>query len=345
MIKNISLGVYYPGNSLLHQLQARTKLLVMFWLVIFLTIANQHVWHFAPYIIAGLLVIVATALSGISFRHMWQRLWLLILLAFLGSIANIFFPASSSNQVLYALGPLLVPYALIHGIILFYSTLFALFVLFLFLPFPAVGNLRQRRWPRRISVLLVLLELIALALLWFTRDASINSTLPVGPVNITYDGVWLEMSFFVVFLLLYALSLLLTMTTTPIALVEGMTILMTPLRWLRLPVDDFALMTLIALRFIPTLVDEIGQLTKAQTARGSNLSQGTLRQRLQSLAALFVPFIQGTLRRASELATALEARGYQFDGHQTTLHEKSFGLVDYVVMGTVAIVTVAALLL
>jgi energy-coupling factor transport system permease protein len=164
-------------------------------------------------------------------------------------------------------------------------------------------------------------------------------------VNITYEGVWLEMSFFVVFLLLYALSLLLTMTTTPIALVEGMTILMTPLRWLRLPVDDFALMTLIALRFIPTLVDEIGQLTKAQTARGSNLSQGTLRQRLQSLAALFVPFIQGTLRRASELATALEARGYQFDGHQTSLHEKSFGLVDYVVMGTVAIVTVAALLL
>jgi energy-coupling factor transport system permease protein len=153
------------------------------------------------------------------------------------------------------------------------------------------------------------------------------------------------MSFFVVFLLLYAFSLLLTMTTTPIALVEAMTILMTPLRWLKLPVDDFALMTLIALRFIPTLVDEISQLTKAQTARGSNLTHGTLRQRFQSLAALFVPFIQGTLRRASELATALEARGYQFDGQQTLLHEKSFGMVDYLAMGTIVIVTVAALLL
>ena len=345
MIKNISLGVYYPGNSLLHQLQARTKLLVMFWLIILLTIANQHQWHFVPYIVAGLLVIVATALSGISFRHMWQRMWLLVLLAFLGSIVNIFFPSSSSNQVLYALGPLPISYRLVHGIILVYSIWLALFMLLLFLPFPAPGNLRKHHWLRRTSVLLVLIELIALAFFWFTRDASINSTLFVGPVDITYDGVWLEMSLFVVFLVLYAFSLLLTMTTTPIALVEGLTILLTPLRWLRLPVDDFALMTLIALRFIPTLVDEIGQLIKAQTARGSDLTHGSLRQRFQSLAALFVPFMQGTLRRASELATALEARGYHFDGHQTLLHEKSFGMADYLVMGTVVIVTIAALLL
>src|SRR5258706_10797807 len=195
MIKNISLGVYYPGNSLLHQLQARTKLLVMFWLVIFLTIANQHVWHFAPYIIAGLLVIVATALSSISFRHMWQRLWLLILLAFLGSIANIFFPASSSNQVLYALGPLLVPYSLIHGIILIFSFLLILRMLLLFLPFLPLMHLRKHRWLRRVSVLLVMIELIALAFFWFTRDAAINSRLLLGPVDITYDSVWLEMSF------------------------------------------------------------------------------------------------------------------------------------------------------
>lgn len=345
MIKNISLGIYFPGNSLLHQLQARTKLLVVFWLVIFLTIANQHEWRFVPYIVAGLLLIGAIALSGISFRLMWQRLWLLIALAFLGSIANIFFPASSSNQVLYALGPVFMPYSLLHEIIFLYSILLIGFLFLLFLPILTLRNLRKQRWLRRIRVLLILIELIALAFFWFTRDASINSTLAVGPVNITNDGVWLEMSFFVVFLILYAYSLLLTMTTTPVALVEGMTILLTPLRWLRLPVDDFALMTLIALRFIPTLVEEIGQLIKAQTARGADLTHGSLHQRLQSLAALFVPFIQGTLRRASELATALEARGYQFDGHQTPLHEKSFGIADYLVIGIVVLVTTAALFL
>ncbi len=343
MIKNISLGIYFPGKSLLHQLQARTKLLVIFWLVIFLTIANQRQWHFAPYIVVGALLIAAIALSGISFRVMWQRLWLLVLLAFLGSIANIFFPASSSNQVLYALGPLFIRYSLLHWAILIYSMLL---IPFLLLPFlPMLRHLRRRRWYKRVRVLVILIEIIALAFFWFTQDASINSTLAVGPVNITYDGVWLEMSFFVVFLLLYAFSLLLTMTTTPVALVEGMTILLTPLRWLRLPVDDFALMTLIALRFIPTLIEEVGQLIKAQAARGSDLTHGSLRQRIQSLAALFLPFIQGTLRRASELATALEARGYQFDGHQTYLHEKSFGISDYLVMGTVVLVTVASLLL
>lgn len=343
MLKNISLGIYYPGNSLLHRLQARTKLLVLLWLVVFLVIANHREWHFAPYIVVGMLIIAATALSGISFAHMWQRLWLLVLLAFLGSIANIFFP-SANDQALYAIGPFSISYMLLHGGILVYSILLALFILFLLLPIPVSRNFRQQRWLRYTRTPLVLLTLAALAILWFTRSAS-SSSFPVGPLLITRDGVWLEMTFFVVFLLLYALSLLLTMTTTPIALTEGLTILLTPLRWLRLPVDDFALMTLIALRFIPTLIEEIEQLTKAQTARGADLTRGTLRERVQSLAALFVPFIQGTLRRAGELATALEARGYQVDGHQTFLHEKPFGMVDYLVMGSVVLVTIGALFL
>ncbi|HZU68986.1 MAG TPA: energy-coupling factor transporter transmembrane component T [Ktedonobacteraceae bacterium] len=345
MIRNISLGIYFPGKSILHRLQARTKLLVIFWLVIFLTIANQREWHFAPYLVVGTLLVAAIALSSISFRVMWQRLWLLILLAFLGSIANIFFPSSSSNQVLYALGPVFIPYALLYWATVVYSLLMIAFLLLPFLPMLPARQLRKQRWFKRIRVLVILIEIIALAFFWFTRDASINSTLTVGPVNITYDGVWLEMSFFIVFLFLYAFSLLLTMTTTPVALVEGMSILLRPLRRLRLPVDDFALMTLIALRFIPTLTDETGQLIKAQAARGSDLTHGSLRQRIQSLAALFLPFIHATLRRASELATALDARGYQFDGQQTYLHEKSLSTTDYLVMGTVVLVTAATLFL
>jgi energy-coupling factor transport system permease protein len=125
------------------------------------------------------------------------------------------------------------------------------------------------------------------------------------------------------------------MTTSPIALIEGLTMLLTPLRWLRFPVDDFALMTLLALRFIPTLLEEVEQLSKAQTARGANFSSGPWRNRLQSLMALFVPFFRSTLRRASELATALDARGYQVDGKQTRLHEKALGVADYSVLALV----------
>ena len=120
--------------------------------------------------------------------------------------------------------------------------------------------------------------------------------------------------------------------------------MLTPLRWLRLPVDDFALMALIALRFIPTLFEEIEQLLKAQTSRGADYSHGTLRERVQSMVALFVPLLQGVLRRAADLATALEARGYEVKGRQTFLHEKSFGAADYGVLGVVAVITIGSLI-
>ena len=133
------------------------------------------------------------------------------------------------------------------------------------------------------------------------------------------------------------------MTTSPIALIEGLTALLMPLRWLRLPVDAFALMTLIALRFIPTLIEEVEQLVKAQASRGADYAHGTLRERTQSGTALFVPLLQGVLRRATDLATALEARGY--DGKQTRLHEKRLGMIDYAVLGLVVVITMGSLLL
>src|SRR5438045_5447428 len=156
--------------------------------------------------------------------------------------------------------------------------------------------------------LLVLLAILGAILTLLFPDAVGKPLYTIGPMVITYDTVWLLMTLFTVFLLLYALSLLLTMTSTPAALIEGMSILLTPLRWLRLPVDDFALMTLIALRFIPTLFEEIEQLVKAQASRGADYSHGTLRERGQSMVALFVPLLQGVLPRAADLALAREAR-------------------------------------
>lgn len=344
MLKNISLGVYYPGNSLLHRLQARTKLFILFLLIICLTVANQRQWHFAPYIVAVILLCAGVALSGISPHHFWRRMRLLVLVTIIGAISFLLFP-DAVGKPLYTVGPFLVSYALLHWAIVIYGVLLTVYILLLLLPLPALRAFRQQHWFRRTRVPLILVTIVVLALLWSIRNIPLTRTFPLGPLVLTYDTVWLLMTVFTVFLVLYALSLLLTMTTTPVALIEGMTILLTPLRWLRLPVDDFALMTLIALRFIPTLLDEADQLIKAQTARGADLSHGTIRERLQSLATLFVPLIQGSLRRASDLATALEARGYQVDGRQTLLHEKSPGAVDYAVLGVVVVGMVGALVL
>src|SRR5207245_8581359 len=93
---NIALGIYHPGNSLLHRLQARTKLLVLLYLTIYFIIANRRVWHFAPYIVSVLLLLTAISLSAISFYYLWRRMRLLVLLAFLVALPTFLFPAPSA---------------------------------------------------------------------------------------------------------------------------------------------------------------------------------------------------------------------------------------------------------
>ncbi len=342
MLQNISLGTYYPGKSLVHRLQARTKLLVLMLIAVWLTIAAQRQWHFAPFIVLLVLLSVAITASRISFRVLWQRMWLLAVLTVVGALIALFSLSGSGDKILYAFGPLPIPYGFAQE-----STLLLALTLLSFLILARVTPLRalwRNVWLRRLRSLLVLLCVAALLFWWVIRDASPTQNLLIGPVPITYSGVWSFVSFTVVLLALYAFSLLLTMTTSPVALIEGLTMLLAPLRRLKLPVDDFALMTLLALRFIPTLFEEVEQLTKAQAARGADVMRGTLRERFQSLTMLFVPLMQGVLRRASELAIALEARGYESEGQQTRLYEKALGKLDYIVLSVVVLIMLASLL-
>jgi energy-coupling factor transport system permease protein len=347
MFNTISLGVYYPANSFVHRLQARTKLLLIVWLAVFFTIANHRFWHFAPYILAIVLLFGSVALAGISPGYLWQRLRLLILFALIGIIPTLIFFSSSdaAHPPLGIYGPLPVPYGTLRLVMAGYGIALLLYIAVTLLPLSAIRQGRRARWFRRVRVLLILLAVAAVIFLWVTRDKSPAATLPLGPFVLASDAVWLIFSLFVVFLTLYSFSLILTMTTSPIALIEGLTMLLKPLRLLRLPVDDFALMTLIALRFIPTLLEEVDLLVKAQLSRGADMRHGRIRERLQSLAALFIPFIHGTLRRAADLATALEARGYEVEGRQTMLHETSLRLPDYVTAGAVMATTIAMLFL
>ena len=345
MFQNIPLGTYFPGKSLLHRLRARTKLLLMLWLSIYFTLANQNFWDFTPHIVALLLLLAGIAFSGIAPGVIWRRMRWLVLLALIGIIPNALFFGNSGTTVLRTIGPWPLPYVLVRGILAAYGILFAFFILFSLLPLPRVRAIRRQRWFKRIRVLLIVLAIGAALLWWLTRRNATSSALPIGPIILTYDGVWAEVAIFVVFLTLFACSILLTMTTSPIALIEGLTRLLAPLRWLRLPVDDFALMLLIALRFIPTLIEEVELLMKAQTSRGADYTHGSVRERLQSLVALFVPFISSTLRRAADLATALDARGYQVQGRPTLLHDTALGAADYLVMIAVALITIGVLLI
>ena len=349
MLKNISLnnvsslGIYYPGNSILHRLQARTKLLVILFILVAYYIADQRVWHFIPYIVMGLLTLGAVWMSGVSFRHMWQRMWLLILLAVIGAVPTAFIPDNPADHPVLTMGPLSVAYGLLRNTLLIYGAAFLIYFVVFLLPTEKIRRMRHRRWFKVVRFFLVLLTIVDLVLLFLIRRMPDSGTFPVGPIIATQLSVWYVMDFFVIFLVLYALALLLTMTTTPVALIEGLTMLLSPLRRLRLPVDDFALMTLIALRFIPTLIEEGEQLIKAQTARGASIARGSLRDRFQSITAMFTPLLHGALRRAADLATALDARGYEVEKRRTPLHETSLHLLDYTVLGTVVLLMVVSL--
>lgn len=330
-LKNVSLGIYYPGSSLLHRLQARTKLLILFTIVVALVIADHFYWDFTPYVVAFGLVLAGIACSGIAVQEIWRKLWLLVTIVALGTCLGLLVPVGlpDSGRVLSTFPPLILTPTLLLGTALFVGSLVGIYLLLALLPVPALRQPTfQRRLKRARLIAIIVAFLLVPGLLYaFATQPTLAS--PRLAYMLTYDSVWYSGIFFAIFVVIYPCSLLLTMTTSPVALIEGLTMLMAPLRWLRLPVDDFALMTLLALRFVPTLLEEIEQLAKTQAARGASFSAGPLRERVQSVLALFVPFLRNTLRRASELATALDARGYQVDGHQTRLHEKSLTLVDY----------------
>jgi energy-coupling factor transport system permease protein len=341
MLQRMSLGSYYPGTSVLHHLQARTKLLVLIWLVVWLSIANHLKWHLEPYGLALILLGLGLYFSRISPRMLWQRIWLLVILMLLG-LWPILTSDSDTSRSLLTIGPFGLPYGTVKLILLIVGSVGGVLLLSMYLPF--LRDLWERPKLQRVRRPIWLLTLISFFLYWLSSGFPDKQLFLLGPALITETGVWSLITFSSFLLLLYAYSLLLTMTTSPMALIEGLSMMLGPLRRLHLPIDSFALMALLALRFIPTLLEETEQLSKAQTARGADLSSGTLRERLQSLVMLFIPLIQGVFRQASELATALEARGYQSEGKQTALYETNFQRDDYIVAIVVVIATLASLL-
>ena len=205
---------------------------------------------------------------------------------------------------------------------------------------------------RRIRLLLVLLVIgLPFILIWTTGPtwrtfgpiplAFRGVTMPLEVV-VTYDGLWFSISSTATFLLLYLGTMALSLTTTPVALAEAVSLLLRPARRMGLPADEFALMSLIALRFVPTLTQEANQLIKAQVSRGAEFTTGSLAARIRGVATLVTPLTEGALRRAAGLATALESRGYGATGEATLLHEGRLRALDWALLVAVPLATIAA---
>ena len=230
MLKDITLGQYFPGNSPIHRLDPRTKLIGLIVYIVALFVAQ----------------------SWTSYAVM------LTFLLFTIKISTI--PAKS---ILRGMKPIVM-----------------------ILVFTGVLNLFFTREGR---------ELVNIA----------------GVIIITSGGLSRAVLMMARILMLITGTFLLTYTTSPISLTDGLEALLGPLKKVGVPVHELSMMMCIALRFIPTLIEETDKIMSAQKARGADFENGTLMERARALIPILVPLFIGAFRRADELATAMECRCYQ----------------------------------
>jgi len=246
----LSIGQYYPGRSWLHRLDPRSKLIFVFFYVVFIFFANNAAslcWMGAA-AIGGLLA--SRIPVSIVYRGLKPIFWLLALLA----LMHIFLTQE---------GPVLL------------------------------------RWG------------------WFTvYEEGVRQAVLV--------------TFRLFFLILF--SSLLTYTTRPMDLTFGLEKLFSPLKRFRVPVGELSLMMSIALRFIPTLLEETDKIKKAQMARGADFESRNLASRIRSLLPLLVPLFVSSFQRAEELAMAMEARGYRGEEGRTRYRRLSMGTADWLLL-------------
>lgn len=246
-MRSITLGHYLPGNSLLHRLDPRVKLLSLLIMIIALFIVKT----FSGFILFGVFILIIFVSSRLPWRYF-----------------------------LRGLRPVL------------YIVLFTLILHFL-----------------------------------FTKGGQVYWRL--GPLTIEEAGVSLGAFMTLRLILLVITTLLITLTTSPISFADGIEFLLRPFRRLGVPGHEIAMMMTIALRFIPTLMEESDKIRKAQMARGADFETGNIFRRAGNLVPLMVPLFVSAFRRADELAVAMEARCYRGGENRTKMRKLYTQPLDY----------------
>lgn len=149
-----------------------------------------------------------------------------------------------------------------------------------------------------------------------------------GIFTVTLEGVYMAVKMTVRIILLITASSLLTLTTTPTVLTGGLELLLNPLKKIGIPIQIFVMMMSIALRFIPTLLEETDKIIKAQMSRGADFESGSPVKRVKAMIPILIPLFVGAFRRADELAVAMECRCYNCDAERTSYRRYSFGKYD-----------------
>lgn len=260
MLSNITIGQYFPGNSILHRMDPRVKVLLLFFLLLEIFLFNNTI----AYGLFSVITFAMMMISGVPLRMLIRSikpLWWIILFTF---VIHLF-----SN--------------------------------------PGVP----------------------IAKVWI--------------LTITWEGLRMGCFISLRLILLILMSSLLTFTTSPLKLTDALESLLSPFRRFGIPAHELAMMMTIALRFIPTLIEETDKIMKAQQSRGADFTTGNVMKRLRNMVPILVPLFLSAFRRADELAMAMEARCYRGGVGRTQMKSLKTGGIDYLAIGCFVILTVALL--
>ncbi|MCD7731385.1 MAG: energy-coupling factor transporter transmembrane protein EcfT [Oscillospiraceae bacterium] len=250
MLKDITIGQYFPGKSPVHRLDPRFKIIITAVFIVMLFSAD----NFLGLAAGCAFLIISFLISEIPLRLMMKSIKPIVPIILFTTILNLFF---------------------LDGVTLF----------------------------------------------------------KLGFIKVTYEG--LETSAFMIVRIIALImgSSLLTYTTSPITLTDAIERLLAPLGRLKFPVHELAMMMTIALRFIPTIIEETDRIMSAQKARGADMESGGLLQRAKALTPILIPLFVSAFRRAEELALAMECRCYHGGDGRTRLKELKSKSADYIAMG------------
>ena len=262
MLKDITLGQYFPGESFVHKLDARVKILLSIAFMVIIFCINSVYGYVALFVFT----ICTIGVSKIPFGFMLKAIKPVMFFVVFTAILNLLF--TKSGEVLWQVGFLTI-----------------------------------------------------------TKDGALNAIYML--IRITF--------------LVLGTSLL-TYTTSPIELTDGLERLLRPFSKIGLPSHELAMMMSIALRFIPTILEETDKIMKAQTARGADFESGNILNRAKALIPLLVPLFISAFRRADELAMAMECRCYHGGDNRTKLNEHHMGKLDVVAILAFAIFVTAVVL-
>jgi len=305
-MKNIVIGQYIPGNGFFYRLDPRTKIVAIVALMVSIFLLK----NITQMAVAFGIAILALVFGQISIMRILRGLRPILVLLIFTFIFQIMFSTD---------GTLLVSEQMSFSIS---SIAFAL-------GFTVLWRVLAKRL--RLTFLLMVFYLGTLYVSF--RYLNFTPVFSGFMLNIYESGIIGSVFVVVRLLIIITLSTVLTITTKPTDLTSGLEKMMHPLKWIGLSSEDFALMISIALRYIPTIMDEANKIMLAQASRGADFSQGKLKDKAKQVISLLVPMFIIALKRSEDLAEAMESRNFVPGKPRTRIFELKFSMSDVVAIG------------